>query len=136
MIENTGTLQRKAALAEDAFRAAAAVASKGDYGTLVLDGVGTIRNCGTAAGEMFGGSLADFSGMPISALIADFALGGISPSYNARYLAHLCAAEGWRKFEAVDLQGSRFPIEISMSRVRTDGQDLILLNLRRAENQD
>lgn len=131
MIETTSTSVRSAAAVEDVFHAAAVLASKADYGTLVLDGVGTIRNCGTAAGELFGGDLADFYGLPISSLIADFSLSDTSVSYSARYLAHLCSAGGWRRFEAIDLNGCRFPIELCMSLIRTDGQDLILLNLRR-----
>lgn len=136
MIETASASVRGTTAVEDVFHAAAVMASKADYGTLVLDGVGIIRNCGTAAGELFGGDLADFYGLPISCLIADFTLSDTSVSYSARYLAHLCAAGGWRRFEAVDIHGGRFPVELSMSRIRTDGQDLILLNLRRPEALD
>jgi len=131
MIETASASPRNTAA--EAFHAAAVMASKGDYGTLVLDGVGVIRNCGTAAGNLFGGDLADFYGQPISSLIADMAVSNTSPSYSARYIAHLCTEGGWRKFEATDIRGRHFPVELSMSLVRTDGQDLVLLNLRRAE---
>ena len=136
MADNAAMSLCEAAAMEDAFRAAAVLASKGDYGTLVLDCAGTIRNCGTAAGELFGGDLAGFAGMPISALIADFAMSDTSVSFSARYIAYLCADGGWRKFKAVDVHGREFPVELSMSRVKTDGQELVLLNLRRAENRD
>lgn len=131
MIDDAAMSPRQTAR-EAVLRAAALAASKGDYGTLVLDGAGTIRSCGTAAAELFGGDLAAFAGMPISSLIADFGMSSTSASYSARYFAHLCAEGHWRSFRAVDVQGREFPIELSMSRVRSDGQDLILLNLRRA----
>lgn len=102
-----------------------------DCGTLILDEVGNICSCGTAAGKLFGGKPADYMGKPISSLIPDLVLSNTSQSYSARYLAHLCADGGWRKFDAIDLTGHGFPIEINLSLVETKNQGVFLLNVRR-----
>lgn len=133
MIGNSSATAGEAARNQDIFNAAAAMAGKGEYGTLVLDGLGRIRSCGTAAGRIFGSSFSDLAGRPISAFVSNFALSESSLSYSVRYFAHLCAEGGWRKFAAVDVHGQEFPVELSLSRVRTDGQDFFLLNLRRLE---
>jgi len=104
---------------------------EGDCGTLILDELGNIRSCGTAAGKLFGGNLSDHMGRPISTLIPCFALHNTSQSYNARYFAHLCTDGGWRRFTAIDVLGREFPIEINLSLVETKTQGVFLLNVRR-----
>ena len=106
-------------------------AKEGECGTLILDEVGHIRSCGTAAGKLFGGNLSDHMGKPISTLIPCFALHNTSQSYNARYFAHLCTDGGWRRFNAIDVLGREFPIEINLSLVETKTQGIFLLNVRR-----
>ena len=122
-----------AAPAETLLRQAAVMAGNGDYCTLLLDGVGTILSGGTAAGRLFGGELDGFVGKPVSALISGFGLSAASLSYSARHIAYLCAEGGWLRFTAVDVRGGTFPVDISLSRVRSDGQDLVLMNLHRAD---
>lgn len=101
-------------------------------GTLILDGMGKICGCGTAAGRLFGGNFADMAGKPISSLITDLEIGGAAHSYSARRLAWLCGGEDWRPFKAMDLRGNRFSVEISVAQMRSqDGIDMFLLSLRR-----
>ena len=133
MIGDSSATAEKAAADQDAGQAAAAMAGKSGYGTLVLDGLGRIRSCGTAAGQIFGSSFSELAGRHISTFLANFSLSDSSLSYSARYFAHLCAEGGWRTFNAVDVHGQEFPVELSLSKMRTDGQDFFLLNLRRLE---
>ncbi|GEM_PF-1928032 len=114
-----------------------AVSADAGCGTLVLDGLGNIRSCGTVARDMFGDSRADYAGLSISSLIGDLPLSNVSLSYSARYIAHLCDESGWKQFEAVDVCGHGFAVELRMSRLRaTDGHDLFLLRLRRPGQSD
>jgi len=106
-------------------------AKEGDCGTLILDELGNILSCGIAAGKLFGGNLSDHMGKPISTLIPGFSLHNTSQSYNARYFAHLCTEGGWRKFDAIDVLGHEFPIEINLSLVESKAQGVFLLNVRR-----
>lgn len=106
----------------------------GDCGTLILDGKGKICGCGTAAGQLFGGSFADMAGKPISALISELDVGGSAHSYGARRLAYFCRGDDWRRFEAVDLHGKPFEIELTVAQMRSqDGIDMFLLSLRRPQ---
>jgi PAS domain S-box-containing protein len=118
---------------QDVFRAAAALADKAEYGTLVLDGFGKIRSCGAAAARMLGCGPTDVAGKSVSQFVADFSLSESSLSYSTRYIAHLCADGGWRRFTAVDARGNGFPVDVALSRVTTEGQDFFLLNLRRLD---
>src|SRR4051812_21154083 len=86
---------------QDIFRAAATLANKDEYGTLVLDVAGIIRSCGTAAGRIFGSGAHELVGSSIAALIADFFPSVRGRGYRSRYLAHINEI-GWRKFNAVD----------------------------------
>ena len=116
---------------QSAVQGAAALLKESECGTLILDEVGNICSCGTAAGKLFGGKPADYyMGKPISSLIPSLVLSNTSQSYSARYLAHLCADGGWRKFDAVDLMGHGFSIEIKLSLVETKNQGVFLLNVR------
>lgn len=127
------TSLRQSGPKQDIFRAAANMANRGDYGTLILDGLGQIRACGAAGEKILGASEARLIGRRISEFIAGLFLGGSSPSYSARYLVHLCADGQWRKFEAKDDEGHGFAVELSLSRMITDGQEIFLLNLRRPD---
>ncbi|MBI5922629.1 MAG: hypothetical protein HY847_13420 [Betaproteobacteria bacterium] len=41
----------------------------------------------------------------------------------------------WRKIEATDASGKEFDVELRMSRMTMDGQDIFTLNLRRPEEK-
>lgn len=126
-------MQEQGGLPEAAFHAAATLDKRGDYGTLILDGMGRIRSCGEAGERIFGASQARLVGRRISEFIAGLLLGGSSPSYSARYLVYLSTNGEWRGFEAKDVDGHCFRVELNLSRMVTDGQEIFLLNLRRPE---
>ena len=120
---------------EDIFHAAATFERRDDCGTLILDRVGRILSCGTPAERMFGASQVRLIGNLISDFVAGLFLGGSSPSYNARYLVHLCADGQWRKYEARDADGQAFAVELNLAHMATPGSDheMFLLNVRRPE---
>lgn len=120
----------------DIFQAAANLRIGGGYDTLIIDGGGRIRGCGAAVESMFGTNQMGLRGRRISEFIAGLSLGGNSPSYSARYLGYLCADDEWRRFEAKDAAGNGFQVELKLSRVMTDGQEMFLLNLRRIDVHD
>lgn len=117
----------------DIFQAAANLRLGAEYDTLIFDGGGRIRGCGTAVESMFGTSRSRLRGRRISEFIAGLSLGGNSPSYSARYFGYLCTDNEWRRFEAKDAAGQGFQVELKLSRVMTDGQEMFLLNLRRMD---
>ncbi|MFA7270243.1 MAG: hypothetical protein WC073_12950 [Sterolibacterium sp.] len=102
-----------------------------EIGTLILDALGNICSCGSAAERVFGGNLTGYEGRSISSLIPGFVMSNTSQSYCVRYLAHLCADAGWRRSDAIDIQGHRFLIEFNLSLVETKAQGVFLLNVRR-----
>jgi PAS domain S-box-containing protein len=132
MIEQSPTAALHAGSKQDMFHVAANFANRDEYGTLVLDRVGRIISCGAPAENIFGASQVRLTGRWISEFIAGLLVGGSSPSYSARYLVHLSADDEWREFEAKDADGCRFAVEVKLSRMMTDGQEIFLLNVRRS----
>lgn len=130
--QSSAALQQTASKAE-MIHAAANLANGAQHGTLVLDRLGRILSCGAPAEKMFGASQVRLVGRWISEFIGGLFLAGSSPSYNTRYLVYLCADGEWRKFEARDADGRGFKVELNLSRIMTDGQEMFLLNLRRSE---
>lgn len=126
-------MQEQGGLQGTVFHAAATLDKRSEYGTLVLDGMGRIRSCGEAGERIFGASQVRLIGRRISEFIAGLHLGGSSPSYNARYLVYLSADGEWRSFDAKDVDGAGFVVELNLSRMVTDGQEIFLLNVRRPE---
>lgn len=104
----------------------------GEYGTLIVDRVGRILSCGTPAENIFRAGHARLTGRKIPEFIDGLFLVGSSPSYSARHLVYLCSDGEWRRFQATDAQGGRFPVELNLSRIVTDGQEMFLVNVRRA----
>ena len=105
--------------------------SNSDYAALAVDGLGRICACGTGVEDIFGASQSRLLGKPVSAFIAGLFRNGSSPKCSASYLAHLCVDNDWRQFEATDACGRGFSVEIKCSLMMTDGQEVLLLNLRR-----
>ncbi len=108
--------------------------SRDDYGTLILDRFGQIRSSGTSAEKIFGTTQARLAGKPISAFIEGLFVDGGASSFGARYLAYLSGESEWRKYEAMDARGDGFVIELKLSRLVTEDEELFLLNLRRYAN--
>lgn len=133
MIGQDSSTRQQVGAKPGVFEVAAAIANGNEYGTLILDSQGRIRSCGATAEEMLGESQLLLSGRRISTFIADLLLGGNSPSYSARYLVYLCAEGEWRKFEAMDARGQVFAVELNLSRMFANGQEVFLLCMRRPE---
>lgn len=132
MGQNLAALQQTASK-PDMSPAAANLVNGARHGALVLDRLGRILSCGVAAERIFGANRVWLVGRCVSEFIDGLFLTGSSPSYNARYLVYLCADGEWRKFEARDADGHGFEVELNLSRVMTNGREMFLLNLRRAE---
>lgn len=102
----------------------------GQLGTLILDRTGRIVSCGEPAERIFAGNQSHLIGKGIAEFVTGFCLGGTSPSFSARYLDHLCGEGVWRKFQARDVAGRGFWVELSLAPIITEGQRLFLLHVR------
>jgi len=102
----------------------------GNFGSMVLDSSGLVFKCSDSAARMLGGSAANVEGSPIWSLIADLMPSDTSPSFNARFLAHLSSTGCWREFQAIDIAGQCFPVQLAMSKLNSDGAGLFLIHLR------
>lgn len=120
---------------QDIFDAVANFEKRGEYGTLILDRLGRILSCGTPAERIFASSRGRLMGSLISDFVAGLILGGSSPSFNTRYLVHLCADGKWCKYEARNGAGDAFAVELNLARMvtATSDQEMFLLNVRRHE---
>lgn len=98
--------------------------------TLILDRTGRIASCGEAVEAIFGETRSSLIGRGIAEFIGGLCLGGTSPSYSARYLDYLGGDGTWRCFEARDVVGERFPVEIKLAPIESEGHRLFLLNIR------
>jgi len=102
----------------------------GNFGSLVLDSSGLVFKCSEAAARMLGSCVDDLEGSPIWSFIADIMPGDTSPSFKARYLAHLSNTGSWHRFQAIDPGGRYFPVELAMSKISSEGACLFLIHLR------
>lgn len=103
-----------------------------DYGTLIFDRSGRICGSGAAADNLFGAARGRITGREISVFIPGIHLdGGGSPGYRARPLAALCETSDWEEFEAMDVLGRGFAVEIRVSRRMANGQEVFVLNFYR-----
>ena len=105
------------------------------HATLILDRRGRILSCGEPAAHLLGTRPARLMGNWISEFISGLFRAGSSPSYSARYLVHLCADGGWRRFHAVDGRGEELLVEINLAPMASNRSacEVFLLNLRRVE---
>lgn len=99
-------------------------------GTLILDRMGRIASCGEPAARIFADNQIRLIGRSIGEFIDGLYRDGSSPSYRARYLDYLSSDDGWRRFDANDMRGERFTVEVKLSPITTDGQQLFLLSIR------
>lgn len=102
-----------------------------EYGTLIFDRSGRICGSGAAADNLFGAVRGGITGRAISVFIPDIHLDGSSPGYQARSLASLCERSDWEPFEAMDILGRGFAVQIRVSRRMTNGQEVLVLNFHR-----
>jgi PAS domain S-box-containing protein len=110
-----------------------ALASHDAYGTLVIDRHGRIRSCGLTVERIFGLSQARMIGRQIADFVAGFTRSDSSPSYGARYFAYLTADDQWRRFAASEADGCRISVDIKLTRLLGDGEEVFLLNVHRPE---
>lgn len=132
MIGQNATALQQTGPKQDMLHASTGLANGGEHATLILDRTGRILSCGAPAEKIFGASQVHLMGRWISEFIAGPFRAGSSPSYGARYLAHLCADGEWRKVEAKDAGGFGFTVEFNLSQATTRGQEIFLLNVRGA----
>jgi len=117
------------------FHSAANLANRRECATLIVDRLGNICGCGAAAEDILGASQSRLLGKRISAFVADLFRERSSLGDSARYLDHLCAANDWREFGAIDACGRGFAVEINLSRRMADGREVFVLNLRRPSEE-
>jgi hypothetical protein len=67
----------------------------------------------------------------ISAFIPDILLEGSALRYDALSLATLCESCDWQRFNATDVLGRGFVVEIRVSRKTTNGKEVFVLNFHR-----
>lgn len=103
----------------------------GEYAMLMVDGTGRICGCAAGAEDVFGADRSRLLGKRISAFIADLFREASSPSFNARYFAHLGADGAWRRFKATDARGRGFAVELSVSAMVSEGRETFVIALRR-----
>ena len=102
---------------------------------LVLDIHGVITSCCDETALLFGDGPGNLLGRAIWYLVTNMTPSYTSPSFNARYIAAMSKDGRWRRFQAVDASGQRFPVELSISRVDDDDCDLFLVMLRRSTDE-
>jgi len=104
-----------------------------EYGTLIFDRSGRICGSGAAADNLFGAAQGRITGRMISAFIPGIDPAGGSPGHHTSHLASLCERSDWENFEAMDILGRGFAVEILVSRRMTDGQEVFVLNFYRPD---
>lgn len=104
-----------------------------EYGTLIFDRSGRICGSGAAADNLFGAARGRITGRMISVFIPGIDPDGGSSAHHTSSLASLCDRSDWQKFEAMDVLGRGFAVEILVSRRMTDGQEVFVLNFYRPD---
>ena len=102
-----------------------------EYGTLIFDCLGRICGGGSVADNVFGAGQRRLTGLMISAFIPDIIPEGSVLRYDAISLASLCESGDWHRFNAKDILGCGFVVEIRVSRKMTNGKGVFVLNFHR-----
>jgi hypothetical protein len=98
-----------------------------EYGTLILDCLGRICGGGSVAGSVFGAGQS-LNGWMISAFIPDILAEGSSDPESP---APPCESSDWHRFNAKDILGRGFDVEVRVSRKMTHGKPVFVLNFYR-----
>ena len=101
--------------------------------SLMLDRQGRILSCGAPTEKLLAASQIQLMGRGISEFIGGLLPGGSAPKHGANYIGHLCADGEWRKFKAQDVGGREFIVELNVSQMITNDQEIFLLNMHRWE---
>lgn len=102
-----------------------------EYGTLIFDCRGKICGGGSAADSVFGAGQTRLTGWMISAFIPDILLEASTLRTDAISLASLCESSDWHLFNAKNVLGRDFVVEIRVSRRMTNGKEVLVLNFHR-----
>ena len=109
------------------------VPTLGETATMILDRLGRILSCGAPSERLFGARQHQLMGRRIAEFIAGLLLSGSSPGAGAKHLVRLCANGAWCRFEAKDVGGLRFAVDLNLSRIASSGRTIYLLSMRRLE---
>lgn len=112
-----------------------AAAQQPDHCTAVIDSHGLVVDCSDAVASLFGIAATGLIGHPLWDLITGMTPSHTSPSFNARYVAAISTDTAWRRFQAIDTHGRRFPVEISLSSTDALEQGNFLVTVRRAAGE-
>jgi hypothetical protein len=82
---------------------------------------------------LFGTSARQLIGRRITEFITGLLLGWSSPGAGVKHLVRLCANGAWRRFEAKDVGGLEFAVDLNLSRIASRGREIYLLNVHRLE---
>ncbi len=126
------TATRRVANTANAFLRRSRKDQRANFGSLIIDGQGVVVSCSVSGGRMFGGDFDDIEGSEIRSLLTDIAPSETSSGFNSRYMGFLSRDPDWKRFQAVDIYGQRFPVEIVLSKMKVEDEDMFLLNLRHA----
>jgi hypothetical protein len=80
---------------------------------------------------VFGAGQSRLSGQMISAFIPGIHLERNALRYDAISLTSLCESCDWHRFNAKDILGRGFVVEIRVSRKMTNGKEVFVLNFHR-----
>jgi hypothetical protein len=58
---------------------------------------------------------------------------GSLPGTGAKHLVRLCASGAWCRFEAKNVGGLGFAVDLNLSRIASRGREIYLLGVRRLE---
>lgn len=102
-----------------------------DYSTLVLDRQGRVRSCGESAEHMFRTRQSRLVGRLAADLIPSLFPKTNSRSDRAKHLALEAKDGAWHHHQIIDAEGCEFDVELCVSCIATDGQEIFLVNVHR-----
>ena len=103
-----------------------------EVASMVLDALGTVRDCSGAAARLFGAGAHQLIGRPVRELIPDVPLSAETPGYNVAYAAFWAAEAPGHEFRALDSRGRPFCVMVSLEELALEGRHQILVCLRQA----
>lgn len=104
----------------------------GGWGSVLVDHVGVIKRCSDPARWMFLAGQGELEGSTICLRVSGLVAGSVAAGDEARSIAALSDDGDWHRFEAVDVFGRRFPVELAIYRTHSGAAALFLLYLRYA----
>lgn len=109
---------------------AGVTAQAGGWGTVLVDHAGTIRRCSDPARWMFLAGQGELEGSTINLRVSGLVAGNDAAGDEVRSIVALSDDGDWHRFEAVDVFGRRFPVELAIFRHHSGAAAQFLLYLR------